>query len=179
MRYLIFRKNLMEIKGSANSEPASIHTSYEFKTFTPHRLHLIPNGVNKSLTFILWAILYLAIWKRRGKDFEYYLVYDGEKLIHYSIVLPQYYRFPFMGNNDIFVGPCWTAEEYRGKGIFPLVILMITDNYKFRKGYAYGMITEDNIASQRSVIKAGMNIYGYGNRAKGFRGKFLLQEIAS
>lgn len=116
----------------------------------------------------------MAMWKRQGRSYEHYLVYDKEQLIHYSVVLPRYYRYLFMGSNDIQIGPYWTAEEYRGQGICPFVIREIINQYKAHKRYAYVIIMENNMKSQRSALKAGLNFYRYGIRTKGLLGKFLL-----
>ncbi len=89
VRYILFRKELAEIRGPDNSATGSINASYEVRTFRPKWLQLTPKGVNRSLASILWAFLYSAIWKWQGKDYEYYLVYDGEHLIHSSVVLPR------------------------------------------------------------------------------------------
>lgn len=175
MRYILFRKHLADIKELDQGTPTLIDASYELRTFRPNCLELRPKGVNRGLASLLWGVLYLAIWKWQSKDYEYYLVYDGEHLVHYSIVLPKYYRLPFMENNDIHIGPYWTAEQYRGRGICPFVIRYIMMRYQSSKEYAYIMTEEDNKASQSSIIKAELNACGFVVRSKGFLGKFMIQ----
>ena len=181
MRYMFFRKNLAEVKEPDNDTLTKVNASYKLETFKPDWLHIMPKGMNvtligmyQSLVFIIWWFLYLAMWKRQDKSYEHYLVYDGERLIHYSVVLPRYYRYPFMGSNDIQIGPYWTAEEYRGQGICPFIIRKTLSDYQLRRGYAYVLISEDNLKSQRSAIRGGVDFYGYGIRTRGPLGKFLL-----
>jgi len=182
MRYIFFRKDLAELKQLENGTIANVNGNYRLETFKPDWLHIMPKGMNimligmhQSLAFIIWWLLNLVIWRRQRRSYEHYLVYDGERLAHYSIVLPRYYRYPFMGDNDIQIGPYWTAEEYRGRGICPFVIRRIVSDYKFHKECAYVLIREDNIKSQRSAIKGGLDFYGYGIRTKGFFGQYLFK----
>lgn len=175
MRYMVFRKDLDELKESADDVVAKTDEKYKIETFKPDWFCITPKGMNKNLAFVIYWLLYLIIWRRQGKSYEHYLVYDRERLIHRCTVLPKYYRYPFMGNNDIQIGPYWTADGYRGQGICPIMICKIMNKYKFKKKYAYVVMRENNTRSQRCVIKAGLNFYGYSIRTKGFFGRFLLQ----
>ena len=176
MRYLFFRKDISKPAMTDNNNMiTSVNERYKFETFKPSLLHITPKDMNIKFVFVVYWILYLIIWKQQGKCYEHYLVYDEERLIHYSVVLPEFYRYPFMENNDIQIGPYWTSEQHRGQGICPFVILKILNRYMFRKKYAYIIIRENNIASQRSVGKCGLDFYGYGVRTKGFWGKFILK----
>jgi len=177
MRYIYFRKDLAEFKGPDNDTMAKVNRKYELETFKPDWFHIAPKGMKKSFALIIWWFLYLIVWGQRAKSYEHYLVYDGERLIHYCIVLPKNYRYPFMGNDDVQIGPFRTAEEYRGQGICPIMICKIMNKYKFQKKYAFIITRENNIKSQRSIAKAGLNIYGYGIRTKGFLGKFLIETV--
>lgn len=177
VRYLFFRKDLSELQELDNdiSAQVQVNEKYSLIRFKPDWTHITPKGMKNSFGFIMWWLLSLVIWRQQGKNYEHYIVYAGERLIHYCIVLPKYYRYPFMGDNDIQIGPFWTAEEYRGQGICPFVIHEIVKRYKSRKKYAHIITRENNVESQRSIMKAGFDIYGYGVRTKGLFGIFLIK----
>jgi RimJ/RimL family protein N-acetyltransferase len=178
MRYVYFRKNLSELKGPGRDAPAELNKNYELKAFKPDCLHITAKGMKKNRSFIAWWFLYLISWRHKAKSYEYYLVYDGEKLIHYCGVLPKYYRYPFMNDDDVQIGPFWTAEDYRGQGICPIVISRVMEDYKSRNKYAYIITRENNVNSQRSITKAGLDVYGHGFRTRWFWGKFLIETEA-
>jgi len=175
MRHIFYRKDLADTDKPEDGAVNFANQCFEFKVFSPCWSQVTPQGLKISLASLLWALLYLSIWRPQGKEFKYYLFYDEKHLIHYSTVLPKYYRFPFMDKSDIQIGPYWTAEKHRGLGLCPSVIRKIINDYRSQKKYAYILIPEANIASQKSAVKAGFEIYGYGVRTRGFFGKFLLQ----
>jgi RimJ/RimL family protein N-acetyltransferase len=178
MGYIFFRQDLSRLKDKDSDQPAGLNRNYELKVFRPDCLHVVPKGMKKEPGFIIWWFLYLTIWRWQGKSYEYYLVYDKEQLIHYCLLSPKYYRYPFMNNDDIQIGPFWTAEGYRGQGICPTVIAKVMEDYKSRNRYAYIITRENNVNSQRSIAKAGLEVYGHGIRTKGFWGKFLIETEA-
>ena len=54
-----------------------------------------------------------------------YTVYDDNKRIHTSYVVRGREKFPFLGKSDIEIGPCWTHPDYRGRGLYPMVLSSI------------------------------------------------------
>ena len=67
---------------------------------------------------LLWNIATLGKTKA-------YAVYDGAQRIHFSYVVRGREKFRFLGKSDIEIGPCWTHEKYRGRGIYPAVLSSI------------------------------------------------------
>jgi len=69
-----------------------------------------------------------------------------------------------MKKNDLEIGPCWTDADYRGQGIYPTVLRYILSTFKgqFRKFFIF--TDEDNIASQKGIIKAGFKLVGKGTK---------------
>ena len=84
-----------------------------------------------------------------------YRVYESDTIIHESFVIHRCYKFPFLGKNDIEIGPCRTHEQWRGKGIYPSVLTAILENELSEDDRAYMIIESDNRASINGVIKAG------------------------
>lgn len=89
-------------------------------------------------------------------------------MIQYSVVLPKYFRYPFMAKNDLQIGPCWTHNEHRRKGIASYAIQEILESYKERDRKFWYIVREKNIASVQFAEKAGFTLYGKGVRKKRF-----------
>lgn len=88
-----------------------------------------------------------------AKKTNIFLVLDNGIVVHESFVCQKCWKFPFLGKHDCEIGPCYTNEKYRGRGIYPTVlkyIMCVTnfDNY-------FMVINENNAASINGVKKAG------------------------
>jgi RimJ/RimL family protein N-acetyltransferase len=88
-----------------------------------------------------------------------------------SHVIGKGWRFPFMRANDIEIGPCWTAYEYRRQGIYSTVIQRIL--FDFKNHHAWMFTQETNIASIRGIEKVGFKFSGKGRRTKPLGFHFL------
>jgi|LFRM01.2.fsa_nt_gb RimJ/RimL family protein N-acetyltransferase len=80
-----------------------------------------------------------------------------------------------MKNGDIHIGPCWTAEKYRGKGIYPYILGCILNDYLRKDVYIF--CDEKNYSSIKGIQKVGFELCGYGERTKplgiSFLGRFV------
>ncbi|MCK5676913.1 MAG: GNAT family N-acetyltransferase [Flavobacteriaceae bacterium] len=127
---------------------------YQLEQFSPTILNLKKHDAN-TLLYIFWFIMTLGQYK------IIYLKKDDD-LIHYTHILPKFFKLPFLGLNDLEIGPSWTAESYRGKGIFPMVIKYVVETFK-EKGRRFYMFAHiDNISSQKAIKKAGFYMWATG-----------------
>lgn len=89
-------------------------------------------------------------WLSKG-CYRVWCAWDGDKVIHTSYVVPSCFKFPFLGKEDVEIGPSQTDVKYRGKGIFPAVL------QSMNKERSYTFIRQDNYSSCRGVAKAGFS----------------------
>jgi hypothetical protein len=81
------------------------------------------------------------------------VAYEGNKLIHHSVVFPFFYKFPFTPKNDIQIGMIDTHTAYRNKGIAHTIVSKILSHYESNVWY----ITEfDNV---KSINLAKKNLF--------------------
>lgn len=80
---------------------------------------------------------------------------DDKTIVHTSYVSPKVYRFPFMGKKDIQIGPCWTNENYRNKGIYSNMLLFLLRFYSDVDRTIWIYTNLSNIASQKAILKSG------------------------
>lgn len=124
--------------------------SMSIEIFEPSIFKLNISGHKQSPKQILMILYWFLISK--GK-YKIYYVRDGNLVIHTSYCISKCYKFPFMKNNDIHIGPCETSSAYRGRGIYPNVLLrIICDN---QNSDFYMIIDDKNISSQKGVSKVG------------------------
>jgi len=140
----------------------------------PHKWSMILN------CFFYWVMRHPKLVSKFF--YSIFIVYSGRKMVHYSVVSSRYFRYPFMGENDIQIGPCWTNNEYRGRGIHYFVIQTILGTYQDKGDFNFWYITrEDNIASQRSIEKSIFLENGRGVRIKKFGlrilGAFIMEKL--
>lgn len=61
-----------------------------------------------------------------GKAKIFYVLDDTNgKVVHTSLVIPKCWKFTFLTQNDYEIGPCFTAPNYRGQGIYPRVLRLV------------------------------------------------------
>jgi len=140
---------------------------YHLKIWKPSIFKLPPKLLSR-FRFILWSIMhFLKLFN--GPDYSIFLVYYNEKIIHYSGVLPKYFKYPFMDEKDIQIGPSWTQEEHQRRGIASFVVSKIIEVYK-KPGRRFWYITrEENIPSVDFIESIGFLKYGVGIKKNRFR----------
>lgn len=136
----------------------SINKNFKVEIFMP-KLQFLQKHRPFSLIYLIWYIFTLGKYK-------IIYVFDNEKLIHYSHVLPGFWKFRFMNRDDYEIGPCWTDELYRGQQIYPYVIQKIVELFKNDAAFFYMVVDEKNIASIRGIEKAGFIKVGIVKKTK-------------
>lgn len=112
-----------------------------------------------KLIYVLWYILTIGNFK------IYYVLDKTGRIIHFSHVMSKIYKYAFMPRiNSIHIGPCWTHELHRGKGIYPAVLSKICSDYKEKNIYIF--TKKENIASQKGIEKVGFKQFATGIKTK-------------
>jgi RimJ/RimL family protein N-acetyltransferase len=101
-----------------------------------------------------------------NKDYGLYLIFDGGRLIHRSVIMPRYFRFPFMGKEDLQIGDTWTIPEYRGEGLATFAIQNTIESLKKPNRKFWYVVEETNRPSIRAIEKNGFVKFGTGVRKK-------------
>lgn len=147
MKYLYCLKKA-QFSGDADKNPVS----ESVKVFTPKIGKLLLCGEQKSVKTSLVRLLFQLSTKGKAKI---YYVADKNDLQHTSYVVPKCSKFPFLGENDYEIGPCFTYPAHRGKGIYPNVLRYICDFVGNSDTTFYMIVDEKNTASIKGIEKAG------------------------
>ena len=126
-------------------------------------VHDLP--MKAKIQFLFFSALhYLRLFRSSG--YSIFTVHCGKKVVHYSVVLPKYFLLPFMEEGDVHIGPCWTRDAYRGRGIASYGVWKILESCKGRTDRFWYVSAEGNIGSNRVAERLGFIQYGKGFRAK-------------
>lgn len=163
-------KNLLFFKQKTGKRKAvNLPKDFEYRVFKPSILKPLPQGFGgslKTISFFRLTSILQIFWHNSKKPYKIHLLYKENRLAHYSVVLPKYYRFPFMDEYDIEIGPCWTDSQYRGLGLYPAVLQKILETFSKYKKNAWIFCENDNKASIRGIEKAGFEFIGEGRKTK-------------
>lgn len=108
-----------------------------------------------TLSRLRWAFL------SRNEAKIYFVRLKNNEIIHESVVVPQCRKFPFLRKGDYEIGSCFTAEKYRGHGIYPTVLLHIVESVAGGADTVLWMlVAPKNISSIRGIKKAGFKPCG-------------------
>lgn len=171
--YLFYRSpGLMNLP--ARPAPAG----YSCELWTPGGLRIKPKGVS-LFPFIVWWFFHALhlFWNR---EYGLFVIRQGERVVHRSVITPGYLRFPFMKKGDIQVGDTWTDPALRGHGLATFALEHILRDPRTRNRRCWYVVEAENTASIRVVEKAGFILTGRGTRTRrfglGVLGQFQLTE---
>ena len=81
------------------------------------------------------------LWNVMGGGLiEYQIVKNGNKICSARVVRKIWF-FPFMQSNGLHIGPCFTVESERGKGLYPYLLSHIVND---NEGKEFYMIVNEN-----------------------------------
>lgn len=143
--------------------PAAVDlpAGYEIELFEPSLLRLRPKEAAEGPPLALCLFWHLT--SRNG--YSIYCVRQGHEIVHSSYVITNNPRFGFMGRDDLEIGPCWTAESRRGRGIYPAVLSRIARDHPGVRLWMFA--GEGNVGSQRGIERAGFEAVGTGGKRRG------------
>lgn len=122
----------------------------------PWKLYL--RGERKRWKTTLVCLYFQAM--TLGKAKLYYVADESGTTAHVSYVVPKCFKFSFLNKRDYEIGPCFTAPEFRGQGIYPTVLKHITENVGANDAVFYMIVDDKNVASIRGIEKAGFERCG-------------------
>ncbi|MEO0529248.1 MAG: GNAT family protein [Planctomycetota bacterium] len=151
---------------------------YQLSIWRPRLTNAFPTGMRRKAMLAWWAMHHAHGFANR--DYAVVTIHNGERLVHHTCVFPGYFRFPFMGRDDLQFGDIWTDPDSRGRGLAGTALAAAMSEFG-SAGRRFWYLTETaNHASQRVATKAGFEFVGEGERVARYRvrllGQFVLEE---
>jgi len=104
-----------------------------------------------------------------GSECGALLIYEGERLAHYSNYTPRYWRFPFLADDDLQIGDTWTDPAYRGRGLALFALQTLEASLERPNRSLWYVVGELNQPSIRVAEKAHFTLAGEGTRVRPWR----------
>lgn len=163
---IVFKNN-----GKVKKSAPDIGLTYTLKVWKPGMFRYVPPHKEKKY-FMYWLFHYCKIFKNRS--YSAYLLYNDKELVSSCLVVPSYYKWPFMNRGDVQFTFVMTNPRYKGKGIAgKLIKQAIVDLSASVEGFWYVTDTE-NVASIRVAEKIGFQCHGSAER-RGFLKRLRLK----
>lgn len=160
-----------DIEKNSSINELVLPENYQFNVWKPGYNSFL-SSTGTFYPFFMW--FFFHVFKIfRNRNYSIIEIIDNGKVIHRSCILPKFFRFPFMGENDLHITGTWTDENYRGKGLATktlVYVLMLHKNENIKLWY---ISRQENIASIRVAKKAGFQLFGVGGIVSRFNSRFL------
>lgn len=143
-----------------------LEEGYAWEIWKPSLGGIVPGGM-PLLPFGAWWVLHHArIFS--NKEYGIFLIRSMGAIVHRSVITPGYFRFPFMGKEDLQIGDTWTSEDHRGKGLAVFAIRRIVAVYARPGRCIWYLVDKNNLPSIKAAERSGLVRYGEGKRTKRF-----------
>lgn len=160
LKTLLFRAKFSNTDNGDHIRP----DGYSVKIWMPSLSNFAPPGKGRKY-ILFWIFHYLHIF--RNRDYSAIFVYENETIIASLLVVPAYFKWPFMKKNDLQITYVMTTPEYRGKGIGEIMLRTTIQRFKTENRYFWYVTDTDNPASIKLSGKVGFEFWAYG-KARGF-----------
>lgn len=167
-KYLFFRLKYNEYAKKECVSNNDILSIYDMEIFSPSFFALKNHHAN-SMLYIFWFVVTFG---------KYRIIYlkKNDNIIHYTHLLPKFFKLPFLDSNDLEIGPSWTKDSHRGRGIFPAVICYLMQVWGCKDRTFHIFMHIDNISSRKAVEKAEFCLWAEGPKT-GFFGIYEAKVI--
>lgn len=116
------------------------------------------------LFIVWWAFHRSGVFS--NKDFSMIALLEGGRILHRTCVFPRFYKFPFMGKNDVQLGEIWTRGDFRHRGIASKAINCVLNLESYRNKTLWYVVEEDNADSIRLAERAGFLKYSAAEKKR-------------
>ena len=162
-KYIFYCSN----HNALNLRSLSLKNDYSFELWKPQIDKITPKNLFFKSLIVWWVFYYFRIF--RSYDYRIFIIYfKNKEVAHYSVVLPKFFRTPFMKNDDLQIGPIGTNEKHRRKGLNSYAIAQIFEFFRGRDINFWYIVREENKISREFIEKIGFIKYGEGIKKKRF-----------
>jgi len=156
--FRIYKKNSSEDL----VEKGDLDPSFEYEMWGPSLFKVFPIKFFKMKLIIWFLFDIFNIFK--SNYYRVFLVRYKGRVIHHTFIFPAFFRFPFMGENDLQIGDVWTDPSFRGRGIATIAITNILARFSKEDKTFWYVVEDTNKSSIKVVEKLGFKLVGYGKK---------------
>ena len=127
------------------SELIEIDARFNYFFFKPSLFNLkLHEG--SLIIYIFWYIFTFGRYK-------IFYIFENQKMVHFSNVLPKIFKYSFMRKEDIQIANSYTDPLFRGNKLYPFALSIIAEEYADNAVWVGSR--SDNSASLSGIKKAG------------------------
>lgn len=142
------------------------------KIWKPNATHFIPP--QKPAKYLLyWIFHVMGIFK--SNDYCVILVYKSNKLVASAMMVPRYFKWPFMADKDLQLTYVMTNPEFRGRGIGELMLKEAINMFSDEDRNLWYVTDTGNTASIRLCVRMGFNFFSYAHSGGLFKSINVIQ----
>jgi len=161
------KKEILAFKTSKVTSPKS-EMILQLEKWSPTTINLVPPG-KPNQYFIFSLFFFIGIFKR--DNYFYYRFFDKTKLASSFLVVPRFFKWPYMDKGAVQFTYVMTSSNYRGRGLAWQGIYKAYNDLKKNGINQFWYITDsENLASQRLAEKMGFELVGKLEPTKRFFG---------
>jgi RimJ/RimL family protein N-acetyltransferase len=169
-RFLVFRSQ------SEAWERQELDPGFEATIWRPSLTRIFAPSLGLRSLF-WWAFHWAGVF--RSRSYAVFVVRYQGTVVHRTVVLPAYFRWPFMGASDVQVAT-WTAPAFRGRGLAKLTLKLVVERHHDGDRKVWYVTRPSNAAALSVCRGLSFQYCGSAHRLNRFGwrklGQFVLDE---
>jgi RimJ/RimL family protein N-acetyltransferase len=150
-----------EIPADPEEQSAELSDGYSIEIWKPGVGSMVPPTM--SSRFLVWWIFHHCGLLGNGM-YRVLLIRHEGAVVHRSCLVPKYFRWPFMGENDLQISSTWTDPAHRGCGLATFALRHLVRSYGGGSRQFWYICREDNSASIGVSLRCGFRFLGMMRR---------------
>ena len=134
------------------AETTHLSEEYAIELWQPGAGSMVPPTM--SSRFIVWWLFH-CLGILHNRMYRVVLVRHKGAVVHRSSLVPKYFRWPFMGENDLQISSTWTDPAHRGRGLATFALRHLVRSYAGGARQFWYICREDNPASIAVCCRCG------------------------
>jgi GNAT superfamily N-acetyltransferase len=168
MLYLVFQS-----KGEALPR-RQLLPEYEAELWRPGWARIVPPSL--GLKFALWWVLH-SLRLFRNRDYSALIIRYRGHVVHRTCLIPRYFRWPFMRDQDLQVSSTWTHPAHRRRGLAAYALQAAASQWAGH-GRTLWYVTHDHNRPSLAVCRSvGFSLLAEADRTERFGLRILGQLV--
>jgi RimJ/RimL family protein N-acetyltransferase len=125
---------------------------YAIEIWKPGLDAILPPTMGRR--FVVWWLFHSLGILRNGMYRVLLIRYEGA-VVHRTCLVPKYFRWPFMGEDDLQISSTWTDPAHRGRGLATFALQHLVQSYANGSRQFWYLSREDNTVSNNVCLRCG------------------------
>jgi RimJ/RimL family protein N-acetyltransferase len=144
------------IRLDLKAKTTELSEGYSIELWKPGARSMVPPTL--GIRFMVWWLLHRFGILGNGM-YRVFLIRHKGAVVHRSCLVPKYFRWPFMGVNDLQISSTWTAPEHRGRGLATFALSCLARGYADGSRQFWYICREDNRESIAVCLRGGFQFH--------------------